>query len=100
MDSIFQEFGEALSRQNGYQLSQTLTPELPVDLLREIWRTTNFHDAKSLLKRGIQAAGSSSGFKLPYDEVQGWVEVYFAYWKAIGELLAVLEQSSNKVSFS
>ncbi len=98
MDTIFKEFGESYSLENGYQLSKTLSPELSNDMLRVVWRSLNHHDAKGVLKRGIQ--NSSLGFeKLPSDQVQGWVEVYFTYWKAVGELLAVLEEpySSGQV---
>lgn len=94
MDTIFQEFGEAFARQNGYQLSQTLTPELPNDMLRAIWRSAESYDIKTTLRRGIQSSASASNFKLSHDEVNGWVEVYIAYWKAIGELLAVQDQSA------
>lgn len=94
MDSIFQEFGDGFSRQNGYQLAETLTPELPNDLLREIWRSASDRDIKTILRRGIQSSASAAGFKLSHDEVQGWVEVYISYWKAIGELLAVQDRSA------
>ena len=100
MDSIFREFGQSVSAQNGYRLARTLSPELSNDSLRVIWRSCNHNDVKNVLKRGIQ--NSSSGFeRLPADQIQGWVEVYHMYWKAVGELLAVQEQpgSNGKVSF-
>lgn len=101
MDTIFQEFGEAFSQRNGYQLSQTLTPELPNDMLRAIFRSTNHHEVRHLLKRGIQSSVSISPLtKISHDEVQGWVEVFLAYWKATGELLAVQDQSAASSSVS
>jgi hypothetical protein len=95
MDTIFREFGEAFSRQNGYQLSQTLTPELPKDMLRVIWRSANHHDVKQILRRGIQSSSSSLMNRLSREEVDGWVEVYYTYWKACEQLLAVHEGTSN-----
>ncbi|KAL1878615.1 hypothetical protein VTK73DRAFT_7696 [Phialemonium thermophilum] len=99
METIFQEFGESFANRNGYQLSQTLTPELPNDLLREIWKSTNHEEARTLLKRGLQASSSrSSAFSLSHEELKGWVDVFFAYWKAIGELLAV--QNRGKTTWT
>ncbi|KAH8899423.1 protein CSN12 [Thozetella sp. PMI_491] len=93
MDTIFEEFRAAHSNSNGYRLSKTLSPELSNDMLRVIWRSLNYHDAKGVLKKGIQITGS--GFdRLPSEQVQGWVDIYFAYWKSVGELLAILELSS------
>jgi hypothetical protein len=95
MDTIFREFGEAFSQQNGYQLSQTLTPDLPKDMLRVIWRSANHHDVKQILRRGIQSSSTSPMTRLSREEVDGWVEVYYTYWKACEHLLAVHEGSSN-----
>jgi hypothetical protein len=95
MDTIFREFGEAFSQLNGYQLSQTLTPQLPKDMLRVIWKSANHHDVKSVLRRGIQNSSSSLMTRLSREEVDGWVEVYYTYWKSCEHLLAVQEGSPN-----
>lgn len=90
MDTLFRDFGAAQSKQDGYVLSCTLTPDLPIDSLRDLCRSCNFTDVEVVLKRGIYFACSGYG-RLPHDEVQGWVEVYKAYWIAMGELLAISE---------
>ncbi|KAJ9161486.1 Protein CSN12 [Coniochaeta hoffmannii] len=95
MDTIFREFGEAFAQQNGYQLSQTLTPRLPRDMIRVIWRSANHHDVKSILRREIQNSSSTLMTRLPREEVDGWVEVYYTYWKSCEHLLAVQEGSPN-----
>src|SRR4051794_8087442 len=95
MDTIFSEFGEAFSQGNGYQLSQTLTPQLPKDMLRVIWKSANHHDVKQVLRRGIQNSSSSPMNRLSREEVDGWVEVYFTYWKACEHLLAMEEGGSS-----
>ena len=94
MDLLFQDFARAQSTNDGYALSRTISPDLPLADLWAIWNSCNTHDVKAVLKRGIQK--STSGIdRLPHDEVQGWVEVYASYWKALGELLAVQEASSS-----
>jgi hypothetical protein len=99
MDAIFKGFAEAYAEQHGYQLSQTLSPDDSNDNLRAVWRSANFHDAKSVIKRGLQS-NNPSAIRLSHEEVQGWVEIYYSFWKVIGEILAVEEQSgvNGKVS--
>lgn len=98
MDIIFSDFGDAHSSLNGYSLSQTLSPDLSRSELRAIWRTTNHQDAKGVIRRGLQKTRSSA--KLSNEELQGWVEVYLAYWKAVEEILLADEQDEvrGKVS--
>ncbi|KAK1781860.1 hypothetical protein QBC45DRAFT_404045 [Copromyces sp. CBS 386.78] len=92
MDSLIRTFSSAQTNREGYQLAQTLSPDLPQQQLQAIWNSCGHHDAQNVIKRGIQ--NSTSGFeKLPKDEVQGWSDVYLAYWKAIGELLPALNQA-------
>lgn len=92
MDSLIRTFSNAQTSRDGYQLAQTLSPDLPQQQLQAIWKSCGHHDAQNVIKRGIQ--NSTSGFeKLPKDEVQGWSDVYLAYWKAIGELLPALNQA-------
>lgn len=92
MDTLIRTFSNAQSSREGYHLAQTLSPDLPQQQLQAIWKSCGHHDAQNVIKRGIQ--NSTSGFeKLPKDEVQGWTDVYLAYWKAIGELLPALNQA-------
>jgi hypothetical protein len=100
MDTIVREFGAAYSGPDGYQLSRTLSPDLPTDVLRVIWKSCNFQDAKDVLKRGLDNAGGAAFNQISKNEVKGWVEVYFTYWKAVGELLAIREPSTNNARVS
>lgn len=98
MEGHFEEFRNAYKARSGYSLAQTLQPFSPVnkpDKLRSIWLSTNSQDVKNDVK--YMLLGRSSGsrkFKLDYEETNGWVEVYSAYWKAIGEILKVEGDSS------
>lgn len=106
MESLFHEFGEALTKRDGYQLSRTLSPNISNDRLRAIFKSCNANDVKRVLKTCILKAGleKSSGTweGLSADEIKGWVEIYFHYWRAIGELLAIQGPSvaNGKVSIS
>ncbi|KAK3695286.1 protein CSN12 [Podospora appendiculata] len=94
MNSMLQDFGEALADRNGYQLAKTLSPSLPNETLRAIFKSCNAHDVKLMLQRGIQR-GFPGMNKNSSDEVQAWVEVYHCYWKTIGEILAIQDSATN-----
>ena len=89
MDAVFCDFSDAQKACDGYKLSRTLSPALPSERLRGMWKSCNAHDVKNVVKRGIQNSSIGKLQALPKDEIQGWVEVYAAYWKAIGALLVV-----------
>lgn len=98
MNELFEEFAKAHAVQNGYLLAQTLSPVPPPDdphRLRKIWQSTNSHSVKGDIKHFIKTQ-TSHRINLDHDEVNGWVEVYTAYWNAIGEIIA---GESGKVRF-
>ncbi|CAK7266960.1 COP9 signalosome (CSN) subunit [Sporothrix epigloea] len=88
MDKLFREFGQAIAHCNGNELSATLSSLAPADdpyRLRNIWNGAGQNDARAAIKRKIQS--NSDG--LAHNEVAGWTEVYYAYWRAIGQILLV-----------
>jgi hypothetical protein len=91
MDLIFEDFRKAYELGNGYDLSLTLSPVSPPsdpDRLYAFYRSTNLVAVKNDFKYRI-LYDDTSPFKLPAEEGNGWVEVYLAYWKAVGEILNV-----------
>jgi hypothetical protein len=89
MDPIFEGFKKAYEEGNGYDLSMTLSPVDPhdePDRLYKFFRSTNFAQVKKDFQYRI-LYDSATPFKLPAEEGSGWVEVYLAYWKAVGEVL-------------
>ena len=89
MDPVFEDFRKAYEEGNGYDLSLTLSPVSPPskpDRLYAFYRSTNFASVKNDFKYRI-LYDDTSPFKLPAEEGNGWVEVYFAYWKAVGEIV-------------
>ncbi|KAK3309641.1 uncharacterized protein B0T15DRAFT_516034 [Chaetomium strumarium] len=91
---FFNEFGEIWSKQDGYRLARTLSPEIPTEQLRRVFMSQNAHEIRNTLKRGLQGNAALVG-GIEHVEVQGWVEVYAAYWNAAGVILAARESGSD-----
>lgn len=93
MEGVFKPFKNSHVTGNGYQLADTLQP-LPTttnpDRLHAFYRSSNFQSIKGDVEYQI-IYGKSAGFNLPSAEGKAWVEVFVAYWKAIGELLKAEE---------
>lgn len=89
MDRFFEDFRVAYGNGDGYGLSMTLspldTPSQP-NRLSSFFRSTNAASAVKDFKYRI-LYDNSSPFKLSHEEGTGWVDVYFAYWKVVGEIL-------------
>jgi hypothetical protein len=89
MDSIFQDFKKAYGEGHGYDLSMTLSPIPPAsdpNRLSDFFRSTTHASVRTDFKYQI-LYDASMQLKLPVDEGNGWIEVYSAYWKAVGEIL-------------
>lgn len=94
MDFIFQDFGSAFDRScksPGYTLAETLSPDLAPETMQIIWRSTNYHDARSYIRRNLNNSLPHK-VKLSKDELDGWADIYFSYWKTAGEILGVQGQ--------
>ncbi|KAF6836488.1 Protein CSN12-like protein [Colletotrichum musicola] len=98
MEGLFEEFRNAYKGRSGYALAQTLQPFNPAnqpDKLRSIWLSTNMQEVKGDVRYMLlNRSSGSKKFKLDHEETNGWVEVYSAYWKAVGEILKVEGDSS------
>jgi hypothetical protein len=89
MDRFFGLFKEAYAQGDGYGLSMTLSPlDTPTEpnRLSSFFRSTNAASAVKDFKYRI-LYDNSNPFKLSQEEGNGWVDVYFAYWKVAGEIL-------------
>ncbi|ATY61886.1 COP9 signalosome complex subunit 12 [Cordyceps militaris CM01] len=97
MNELLEEFAEAHAVRHGYILAQTLSPVPPPgqrNRLRQVSQSTNAHNIKGELKHFIKTK-TARKVKLDHDEVNGWVDVYAAYWKAVGEIVAGEEGRST-----
>jgi hypothetical protein len=89
MDRFFGRFKEAYAQGDGYGLSMTLSPlDTPTEpnRLSSFFRSTNAASAVKDFKYRI-LYDNANPFKLSQEEGNGWVDVYFAYWKVAGEIL-------------
>jgi len=97
MDPIFEAFRKAYNDGDGYALSMTLSPVDPAsepDRLYNFFRSTNYAQVQRDFQYRI-LHDTASPFKLPVEEGNGWVEVYHAFWKAVGEILKAEDAEKN-----
>ncbi|RYP64233.1 hypothetical protein DL771_008857 [Monosporascus sp. 5C6A] len=88
MDTLIQEFRVAYTSVKGDQLAETLRPDVQsyADKLQAIWNRGDARSAKADLQFLFYQDHSRP--RLSKDETNGWYEIYLAYWKAVGEVLA------------
>jgi hypothetical protein len=89
MDIVFDLFRDAHLTGKGYQLSETLTPVAPPnqpDRLYGFYRSTNAANVQKDIRYNV-LYDSTTSLRLSTEEGNSWVEVYVAYWKAVGEIL-------------
>jgi hypothetical protein len=98
MDAVFDAFKRAFNDGLGYDLSMTLSPVAPPDQpgrLVAFYRSTNFATAKKDFQYRI-IWDKANGFAIEADQGNGWVDLYVAYWKAVGEILKAEEATRTK----
>ncbi|KAI4166086.1 MAG: hypothetical protein LQ342_000517 [Letrouitia transgressa] len=84
MDRLFYTFQEAHLLFSGPLLSTTLTPIAPAsdpNTLRQLLVDTNIFSVAG----GVRGSIENSTLRLSKAEINAWVDIYVAYWKAIGE---------------
>ncbi|RYP17008.1 hypothetical protein DL765_004769 [Monosporascus sp. GIB2] len=88
MDTLIQEFRAAYTSVKGDQLAETLRPDIQsyAGKLQAIWNRGDARSAKADLQFLFYQDHSRP--RLSKDETNGWYEIYLAYWKAVGEILA------------
>ncbi|UKZ75877.1 COP9 signalosome (CSN) subunit [Trichoderma virens FT-333] len=90
MNELFKGFARAYAEQNGYLLAATLSPISPSEnpqRLRLILKSSNSSSIKGDIKHLIKSNASHQR-GLDHEEIKGWVEVYAAYWNAVGDIVA------------
>ena len=99
MDTIFSPFRAAHLNYNGYQLAESLMPgtsSARLDQLRTFYRSTNAANVKNDFRYNI-LYDSTTSLKLSTEEGNAWMEVYVAFWKAVGEILKAEDAERAKL---
>lgn len=89
MEAIFKNFREAHIGGNGYHLSETLLPISPSGepgRLRNFFNSTNAANVKGDIQYNVLYDRQST-LRLSTEEGKAWVDVYTAYWAAVGEII-------------
>lgn len=96
MDSVTALFREAVETENGYKLSESITPVAPPE---DAGRLYAFHRSMNIVSTASELRNNliyKSSAKFSKPEQNAWIDLYTAYWKAIGELLAVEEAQNQR----
>ncbi|KAI9837067.1 MAG: COP9 signalosome (CSN) subunit [Sarea resinae] len=97
MESIIANFRRAQIERNGPLLSTTISPIPPESdpkALFHFYHSSNSASVDADIRYAV-LYDQSPGLHITKIERQGWVDVYVAYWKAVGEILAAEKSGSN-----
>jgi hypothetical protein len=95
MNAVLGLFREAIAEENGHKLAEAITPVAPLGDAGRLYAfhsSTNFHAVDQDMRNEIVY---KSLIRLDKAESNAWIDVFVAYWKAIGELLAA-EEAMNQ----
>ncbi|KAI9805862.1 MAG: hypothetical protein M1825_000476 [Sarcosagium campestre] len=97
MDAFFYTFREAQATGSGHLLATTLIPEPTASTphqLQAFYESLDSHNVQASIRNQV-VSRREDRFKLPKNESNAWVEIYVAYWKTVGYLLAAEAASST-----
>ena len=101
MDILFQDFQTANEQGSGALLAATVSPTPPahyLNRLESIWNSTNYASAERDI--GHSLTNSMPGpIKFPSQEITIWTDIYVAYWKSLGQILAAQEHSNDNADW-
>ncbi|KKA26072.1 hypothetical protein TD95_000353 [Thielaviopsis punctulata] len=101
MDPLIGEFSHAYSQNNGFQLAKTFSPFGNIEGHNGL-RTLHKSTAPSFLKRDVKNAllKYKALTKLATDELNGWAEVFCAYWRSVDLVIALADGGPDRPSVS
>ncbi|KAL8994938.1 MAG: hypothetical protein Q9169_005239 [Polycauliona sp. 2 TL-2023] len=94
MDTIFRIFHHAQYTRDGSVLGNLLSPIPPTGdptLLQRFYKDSNVFDIQSDITQYIKSPQAA----IPKEQRNAWIEIYVAYWKAIGEIIRA-ESGNNR----
>ena len=98
METLFKDFQLAHMVASGPLLASTLVPVPPPEdpsRLRRFYESSRPGSIASDLRSGLLAY-TNINVRLSKSEGNAWVDVYVAFWKAVGEVVAVEQGSRNE----
>jgi len=102
MDAVFDDFKQGYLSMSGYILAGSLSPLTPPERpnkLREFFQSTNHQNVQKDIQYAI-LYDKSSPLSLEPEQGKAWVEVFVAYWKAVGMILKAEEATANRYAVS
>lgn len=88
MDALFSDFKQAHYEESGPLLASTITPIAPlhdINRLRTFYRESDNDSIAADIR--YQITHYDKSFQIKKHEANAWIEVYIAYWKALGPIL-------------
>lgn len=102
MEAVIRDFKTAHVNGQGYLLASTLSPlntsEAPKRLVK-FYQSTNHQQVRADLDQQIKLVRKSAP-QLSKKEADHWIDVYVAYWKAVGEVLKAEDATRNGATVS
>jgi len=96
MDLLAQELAQAYETCSGYQVAELLRPDPPADnpsRLHRIFRSTNHATVKKDVNKALRKTEMG---RLSSEVLQGWSEIIQAYWRALAEIVSMLDPNEVK----
>ena len=97
MDFIFKDFQHAHLERSGPLLATTITPIAPPEdpyRLRQLSSGSSAFTIQQEFRSGL-LAHTNTELRFSKPERNAWVDVYVAYWKAVGEIIALEDNLKN-----
>lgn len=95
MASIFADFDDGQRRGYGPRLAASLVPVAPAEHPDRLHSFYNAYNASSLSSDLRYSLFHMRNLRLPKQEQTTWIEIFSAYWKAAGEIIAVHDPNAR-----
>ncbi|KAL3472909.1 hypothetical protein BJX99DRAFT_249316 [Aspergillus californicus] len=95
MDSVLKDLEEGQRLGSGPRLAAALTPVGTPEQPDRLLSFYNFSNAVQVSPSLRYYLSHIHGVKLPKQELQAWVDIFSAYWKAVGEIVKFGESPSR-----
>ncbi|GFF98459.1 protein CSN12 homolog [Aspergillus udagawae] len=95
MASVFTDFKEGQKNGSGPRLAAALTPIATSESPDRLLSFYNFSDSDHISADLRYSLFQANGVKLPKQEQNGWVDIFAAYWKAVGEIIKFEEYNPS-----